>query len=102
MSGPPSDVGSHPTDMGGYGSLDLGGGASEWVEDVFDEYAYVRTMGPPAFCDPIIQNRWSDGSSNIHVVRGCNYLCGTASTLLYAFARASSADSPLDNNGLTY
>jgi formylglycine-generating enzyme required for sulfatase activity len=74
-AGPPEDVGSHPADMGATGVLDLGGSVSEWIADVFDEYAYLRTSGPPPFCDPLIADRWY-GQPVGFVVRGCDYLCG--------------------------
>jgi formylglycine-generating enzyme required for sulfatase activity len=77
-SGPQSEVGAHPQDAGAYGVLDLGGSVAEWVADVYDEYAYLRTEGPPPFCDPLITDRWF-GEEDHRVVRGCSYLCGPIS-----------------------
>ncbi|MEZ4438688.1 MAG: formylglycine-generating enzyme family protein [Polyangiaceae bacterium] len=37
-----SDVGTHPAGAGPYGHLDLAGNVWEWVEDVYDPYAYRR------------------------------------------------------------
>lgn len=37
-----ADVGTHPRGAGPYGHLDLAGNVWEWVEDVYDPYAYTR------------------------------------------------------------
>ncbi len=37
-----TDVGTHPKGAGPYGHLDLAGNVWEWVEDVYDPYAYTR------------------------------------------------------------
>ena len=36
------DVGGHPSGAGPYGHLDLAGNVWEWVEDIYDPYAYQR------------------------------------------------------------
>ncbi len=36
------EVGAHPTGAGPYGHLDLAGNVWEWVEDIYDPYAYQR------------------------------------------------------------
>ena len=36
------EVGTHPTGAGPYGHLDLAGNVWEWVEDIYDPYAYQR------------------------------------------------------------
>ncbi|MEP7120729.1 MAG: formylglycine-generating enzyme family protein, partial [Byssovorax sp.] len=36
------DVGAHPSGAGPYGHLDLAGNVWEWVEDIYDPYAYQR------------------------------------------------------------
>lgn len=36
------DVGAHPAGKGPYGHLDLAGNVWEWVEDIYDPYAYQR------------------------------------------------------------
>jgi formylglycine-generating enzyme required for sulfatase activity len=36
------DVGTHPKGAGPYGHLDMAGNVWEWVEDVYDPYAYRR------------------------------------------------------------
>lgn len=92
--GPPDDVGSFPEDSGAYGVLDLGGGAEEWVADVYDEFAYIRTRGPPAFCDPLIEDTFLDFYEG-HVYRGCSFFCGTEPlNNLYAFRRGRSLEEP--------
>jgi formylglycine-generating enzyme required for sulfatase activity len=41
-TGVTSDVGTHPRGAGLYGHLDLAGNVWEWVEDIYDPYAYTR------------------------------------------------------------
>ncbi len=41
-AGVTGDVGGHPAGAGPYGHLDLAGNVWEWVEDVYDPYAYQR------------------------------------------------------------
>ena len=36
------EVGAHPSGAGPYGHLDLAGNVWEWVEDIYDPYAYQR------------------------------------------------------------
>ncbi len=40
--GATADVGTHPRGAGPYGHQDLAGNVWEWVEDVYDPYAYTR------------------------------------------------------------
>jgi formylglycine-generating enzyme required for sulfatase activity len=42
LSGVTADVGTHPRGAGPYGHLDLAGNVWEWMEDVYDPYAYTR------------------------------------------------------------
>jgi formylglycine-generating enzyme required for sulfatase activity len=37
-----SEVGTHPAGAGPYGHLDMAGNVWEWIEDVYDPYAYRR------------------------------------------------------------
>jgi formylglycine-generating enzyme required for sulfatase activity len=41
-TGVTADVGTHPRGAGPYGHQDLGGNVWEWVEDVYDPFAYTR------------------------------------------------------------
>ncbi len=52
-----ADVGTHPLGAGPYGHLDLAGNVWEWVEDVYDPYAYRRAgaaRGEPGTCDEVL------------------------------------------------
>jgi formylglycine-generating enzyme required for sulfatase activity len=52
----PEDVGSHPAGRGPYGHDDLAGNVWEWMEDLYDPYAYRRpsaARGEPGTCDEI-------------------------------------------------
>lgn len=92
MDGPPDDVGSYPEDKGAYGVLDLGGGAEEWVLDAYDELAYLRTRGPPPFCDPIISERYNIPEEG-HVLRGGVVGLGESLSLPhYTFYRRFNSD----------
>lgn len=56
-TGRTSDVGSHPAGAGPYGHVDLAGNVWEWVDDVYDPYAYVRAgaqRGVPGTCDEVL------------------------------------------------
>ncbi|HVW25686.1 MAG TPA: formylglycine-generating enzyme family protein [Polyangiaceae bacterium] len=81
------DAGAHPAGAGPYGHLDLAGNVWEWIEDLYDPYAYRRPgadRGIPGSCDEILatQNelrrsgrRGFTGSNPIpteceHVLRG--------------------------------
>jgi len=51
-----ADVGTHPKGNGPYGHADLAGNVWEWVEDMYDPYAYRRAgadKGIPGSCDEI-------------------------------------------------
>ncbi len=51
-------VGSYPEGAGPYGHLDLAGNVWEWVEDLYDPYAYRRVgaaRGEPGTCDEILE-----------------------------------------------
>ena len=41
-----AEVGTHPRGAGPYGHLDLAGNVWEWVEDIYDPYAYTRPGAP--------------------------------------------------------
>ena len=50
------DVGSHPAGRGPYGHDDLAGNVWEWMDDLYDPYAYRRATaadGRPGTCDEI-------------------------------------------------
>ncbi len=50
------DVGTHPSGRGPYGHDDLGGNVWEWMEDLYDPYAYRRPGAPrgePGTCAEI-------------------------------------------------
>lgn len=51
------DVGTHPTGRGPYGHDDLAGNVWEWMEDLYDPFAYSRPGAPkgePGTCDEIL------------------------------------------------
>ena len=53
-----ADVGAHPAGAGPYGHLDLAGNVWEWVEDLYDPYAYRRSSadrGVPGSCEAILE-----------------------------------------------
>jgi formylglycine-generating enzyme required for sulfatase activity len=81
------DVGSRPTGAGPYGHLDLAGNVWEWVEDIYDPYAYQRSgaaEGKGGSCEEVLsalaelrsqRKRGFTGSNPIpteceHVLRG--------------------------------
>lgn len=52
-----SNVGTHPAGAGPYGHLDLAGNVWEWLEDLYDPYAYRRAgadHGVPGSCQEIL------------------------------------------------
>jgi formylglycine-generating enzyme required for sulfatase activity len=52
-----TDVGVHPAGAGPYGHLDLAGNVWEWLEDLYDPYAYRRPgadRGIPGTCTEIL------------------------------------------------
>jgi len=52
-----ADVGTHPQGAGPYGHLDMAGNVWEWLEDLYDPYAYRRPHadhGGPGTCDQIM------------------------------------------------
>jgi formylglycine-generating enzyme required for sulfatase activity len=52
-----ADVGTHPLGKGPYGHLDLAGNVWEWMEDIYDPYAYRRpsaSRGEPGSCEEVI------------------------------------------------
>ncbi len=56
------DVGTHPSGRGPYGHDDLAGNVWEWMEDLYDPFAYTRpgaSRGEPGTCEEILaaQNR---------------------------------------------
>lgn len=51
------DVGAHPKGRGPYGHDDLAGNVWEWMEDLYDPFAYSRAGAPrgePGTCDEIL------------------------------------------------
>ncbi len=53
-----ADVGTHPAGAGPYGHLDLSGNVWEWLEDLYDPYAYRRAdaaHGVPGSCAEILE-----------------------------------------------
>jgi formylglycine-generating enzyme required for sulfatase activity len=53
-------VGSYPDGRGAFGHLDLTGNVWEWVEDVYDPYAYRRSsaaQGQPGSCDEVLKTQ---------------------------------------------
>ncbi len=55
-----ADVGTHPAGAGPYGHLDLAGNVWEWIEDLYDPYAYRRPgadRGIPGSCDEILHTQ---------------------------------------------
>lgn len=55
-SGRTTAVGTHPDGKGPYGHLDLAGNVWEWVEDIYDPFAYRRpgaALGIPGTCDEV-------------------------------------------------
>lgn len=56
-TGRTANVGSHPQGAGPYGHLDLAGNVWEWVDDIYDPYAYRREGAPhgvPGSCPEVL------------------------------------------------
>ena len=52
-----AEVGTHPAGAGPYGHLDMAGNVWEWLEDIYDPYAYRRPQadrGIPGTCDEVM------------------------------------------------
>jgi serine/threonine-protein kinase len=52
-----ADVGTHPAGAGPYGHLDMAGNVWEWLEDIYDPYAYRRPTadrGIPGTCPEVL------------------------------------------------
>lgn len=55
-----ANVGTHPAGAGPYGHLDLAGNVWEWVQDLYDPYAYRRPRadhGVPGTCEEILDTQ---------------------------------------------
>lgn len=68
-------VGTHPAGAGPYGHVDLAGNVWEWIEDLYDPYAYRRPgagRGVPGTCPEIVATQDALRSSGQQGFTGSN------------------------------
>jgi formylglycine-generating enzyme required for sulfatase activity len=70
-----SDVGTHPDGKGPYGHLDMAGNVWEWLEDIYDPYAYQRPQadrGIPGTCEEVMAAQDELRRKGLHGYTGTN------------------------------